>query len=69
MHILSPAYFSKTCGTTGLLIFLIRDVLEHCGIIQDKKIIPQRVYLNLQYEEELVKEKLVRLNRLIKIYG
>ena len=43
-------YFSKICGTTGLLIFVIRDVLEYCGvIINEKKTQPARILDNLQY--------------------
>ena len=43
-------YFSKICGTTGLLIFVIRDVLEYCGvIINEKKTQPARILDNLLY--------------------
>ena len=68
IHVLSPAYFSKICGTTGLMIFLIRDCLEYCGIIQDKKMFPARVYMNLIYEQELINEKIRRLNLLLDKY-
>ena len=30
-----PNYFSKICGTTGLLLFLIKDALEYCGVIKN----------------------------------
>ena len=29
---ITPAYFSKLCGTTGLFVFLIKDVLDYFGI-------------------------------------
>jgi hypothetical protein len=29
---ITPAYFSKVCGTTGLFVFLIKDVLDYFGI-------------------------------------
>ena len=29
---ITPAYFSKLCGTTGLFMFLIKDVLDYFGI-------------------------------------
>ena len=46
---LKPASFSKICPTTGLIIFLIKDTLEYCGIILSlKKNIPS---LCLQYLE------------------
>lgn len=33
---LTPSYFSKICGTTGLVVFFIQDVLEHLGISTNK---------------------------------
>ena len=29
---ITPAYFSKLCGTSGLFVFLIKDVLDYFGI-------------------------------------
>ena len=47
---INPNYFPKICGTTGLLIFLIKDALEYCGvIINDKKTQPARILDNLLY--------------------
>ena len=47
---INPNYFPKICGTTGLLIFLIKDALEYCGvIINDKKTQPSRILDNLMY--------------------
>ena len=33
-----PAYYSKICGTTGLFVFFIKDVLDFLGFSNDKKI-------------------------------
>ena len=45
-----PNYFSKICGTTGLLVFIVKDALEYCGvIINDKKTQPARILDNLLY--------------------
>ena len=32
-----PSYFTKTCGTTGLIVFFIKDILDYTGISNDKK--------------------------------
>ena len=49
--------YSKICGTTGLVIFLIKDALEYCGIIQnDKKNIPSILLKNLEYLETIEKK-------------
>ena len=33
-----PSYYSKSCGTTGLFTFFIKDILDFVGISNDKKI-------------------------------
>ena len=49
-----PSYFSKFCGSTGLLIFLIKDLLEYCGIIiSHKKTQISRIYNNLKYYKNI----------------
>ena len=35
---ITPAYFSKICGTTGLFVFFIKDILDFLGISNDKKL-------------------------------
>lgn len=35
---ITPNYYSKLCGTTGLLVFFIKDALEFIGVLEDKKI-------------------------------
>jgi hypothetical protein len=42
-HKITPNYYSKLCGTTGLLVFFIKDILEYYGIIVEKKSNAQRV--------------------------
>ena len=50
-----PNYFSKICGTTGLLIFLIKDTLEYCGVIvNEKKTQPSRILDNLMYYKKTI---------------
>ena len=50
-----PNYFSKICGTTGLLLFLIKDALEYCGVIKnDKKTQPARILDNLLYYKKSI---------------
>ena len=53
---MTPAYFSKLCGTTGFLIFLVKDMLEYAGVLVDRKVNNLRIYKNMQYEE--YKEKI-----------
>jgi len=34
---ISPNYFSKICGTTGLFVFFVKDFLDYMGLLGDKK--------------------------------
>lgn len=60
-HKITPAYFSKICGTTGLIIFLIKDALEYAGILQDKKTPSARHYSNALYLFDMLQAKIERL--------
>jgi hypothetical protein len=50
---LKPSFFSKICGTTGLFVFLIKDTLEYCGAIEDKKTQPSRIKSNYLYAKTI----------------
>lgn len=50
-----PAYYSKICGGTGLLVFLLKDALEYCGVLYaEKKTAVNRIYQNLLYEKKVI---------------
>lgn len=54
-----PSYYSKICGTTGLVVFILKDALEYCGVIvNDKKTQPRRIYDNLLYEKQIFIQKI-----------
>ena len=66
-----PTYFSKICGTTGLLIFMIKDILEYCGvIINEKKTQPSRILDNLLYYKNSIDTLAIFIDNLstIKTY-
>ena len=35
---INPTYFSRICGTTGLFVFFIKDILDFLGFSEDSKI-------------------------------
>lgn len=45
----SPSYYSNKCVTTGLLIFLLKDVLEFSGVLPDKRNNPYIMFHTLKY--------------------
>ena len=50
----NPASFSKINGTTGLIIFIIKDALEYAGILVTNKTPKNRIYDNLIYYKNLI---------------
>ena len=50
---LKPAYFGKICGTTGLFVFIVKDCLEYCGAIEDKKTPGNRIKSNYIYQKTI----------------
>ena len=51
---LKPSIFSKICGTTGLIIFLIKDTLEYIGILHSlKKNMPYIVIRYLEFIQNM----------------
>ena len=51
---LNPGSFSKISGTTGLLIFIVRDALEFAGVLITNKTPKSRIYDNLMYYKNLI---------------
>lgn len=42
---LLPSLYTKLCGTSGLFVFILRDILEWCGILTDKRFVnPSKSY-------------------------
>jgi len=50
---ISPNYYSKVCGTTGLVVFIVKDALEFCGVIVNEKKTPIKSLYNLKKMEQL----------------
>lgn len=46
---ITPNYYTKICGTTGLFIFILNDILTYAGILSDKKSNPQRMLALSEY--------------------
>ena len=66
---ISPSYFSKICGSTGLLIFLIKELLEYCGvIISTKKTQLSRIYQNLIFFRNII-DKLSEFNKTLENFN
>lgn len=61
-HKLTPNYFTSLCGTTGLLIFILKDILEWAGIISDKKPVPSQLLALSNYAIEYYKSFLSKLS-------
>ena len=61
-----PSYYSKICSSTGLVMFLIKDSLEYCGVMFSEKRTPHnRLVNNLIYEKGLL-ERIRRIKEFVK---
>jgi hypothetical protein len=68
-HKITPSYFSKLCGTTGLFVFLLKDAFEYVGIIIDYKKTPVYNQYKLEkYHQDIIMKKLASLKKLQTIY-
>ena len=63
----TTAHFSKVNGTTGLLMFIIRDALEYAGIIVTKRTPKSRIYNNLVYYKNLIENLTNFIDYLVNI--
>ena len=61
---IAPTFYSRTCGTTGLVIFLVKDTLEYCGILGDKKNSLAKIYKITMYLVEKLKKELALTEQL-----
>ena len=46
---INKTYYSKICGTTSLVVFMIEEILNFCGVIEDEK--KNNPYILLKYYE------------------
>jgi hypothetical protein len=58
---INPSVYSKLCGTTGLIIFVIRDALEYTGIIIDKRTLPARLNKFYSFGLEIANESITKI--------
>ena len=63
---INPNYYSNICGTTGLLMFYVKDILEYAGVIIDKKVYPNKVFNAYTFCYNICDQIEVRLKRLLE---
>ena len=65
---IKPSFYSRICGTTGLFVFLIKDILEYIGILQNfNKNVPSIMLNYLKYIGELQNKIEFYINNIKKI--
>ena len=62
---INPSYYGKICGTTGLVVFLIKEMLIYVGIIEDKKTSPAKIKENILYQKNII-DKLNEYYEIVK---
>ena len=64
---LKPKYYSKICATTGLVIFLVKDILEYLGLNTNNKSNTAAILANLEFLEKM-KSKIPSYLKLLQNY-
>jgi hypothetical protein len=65
LHKITPTYFSKMCGTTGLFLFLLKDAFEYCGILNDsRKTPPYNSYKLERFISELYQKGIEKMKKI-----
>ena len=64
---IKPLIYENICKTTGLIIFIIKDSLEYCGIIKnEKKMMPSIMLDYLRYLQKVINRAKDYINKLNK---
>jgi len=61
---LNPSNFSKICGTTGFIVFYIKDAFEYCGLIENAKTHPRQLLKFLEYKIKRLKSSVEKINEM-----
>ena len=64
LNIISPNHFQKINKDIAILVFIIKDLLEHIGILTDKKLEPEKEIILINSRLRSNKEILNRLNEI-----
>jgi hypothetical protein len=60
---INPNYFSKVCGTTGLIVFFIKDIIDYLGLSFDKKASQMRIVKTFSDIINAYEERIQRLKK------
>lgn len=65
---IKPSFYSNICGTTGLFVCFIKEILEYIGILQNfNKNVPSIMLSNLKYIGEIQNKIELYINNIKKI--
>ena len=59
----TPNYYTKLCGTSGLFVFFLKDILEWAGIICEKKANPYKAISLYDYSIDYLTTLLKNINQ------
>lgn len=64
MHLqkLKPNYYQNICKTTGIIVFIIKDILDYLGISKDRNVSSSKIYKLLNARIEMQNRFLTKLN-------
>ncbi len=68
MNKINPNFYSRICGTTGLIVFFIKDVIDYLGFTFDKKTPMINIITNMGIILEGIEIRKKRLDYILENY-
>ena len=68
MNKINPNFYSRICGTTGLIVFFIKDVIDYLGFTFDKKTPLINIVTNMGIILEEIEIRNKRLEYILETY-
>jgi hypothetical protein len=65
---INPNYFSKICGTTGLIVFFIKDIVDYLGLTFDKRTSFNRIVRTFSDLNDAFEIRIQRLKKIINSF-
>ena len=59
---IKPNYYQNTCKTTGIIVFIIKDIIDYFGLSKDRNVSSGKIYKLLNARLDIQNRLLTKLN-------
>ena len=64
IHKIKPNYYQNICKTTGIIVFIIKDIIDYLGLSKDRNVSSGKIYRVLNARLDIQNRFLMKLNSL-----